>query len=162
MNRTAIKYLVMDVDGTLTDGKIYMGSNGEVCKAFHAKDGLGISMLAIPNGIEPVILTGRTSEIVVNRCKELGIHRVYQGVRDKKAELHKQIDDLSAVAYIGDDLNDLVCMQTVKAHGGLVGCPSDAADAVVKLADFVCVHTGGNGAVREFIEWLIDREEQRT
>ena len=157
-----IEYFVMDVDGTLTDGKIYMGENGEACKAFNVKDGYGICHLLPTIGAKPIIITGRKSKILENRCRELVITELYQGVRDKTAELRRQIDDLSAVAYIGDDLNDLSCMQTVKAHGGLVGCPSDAADAVAQMADFVSVHAGGNGAVREFIEWLIDREEQRT
>lgn len=161
MDKDVIKFLIMDVDGTLTDGKIYMGNTGELCKAFDAKDGLGISMLAIPNGIEPIILTGRMSNIVVNRCKELGIQRIYQGIRDKKSELCKQIDDLSVAAYIGDDLNDLECMQMIKTHGGIIGCPADAASAVIKIADFVSPHDGGSGAVRDFIEWIIDRGDRR-
>ena len=73
----------MDVDGTLTDGKIYTGSNGEVMKAFNIKDGYGIHDILIPNGITPVIITGRTSTIVENRCKELGISDLYQGVKTK-------------------------------------------------------------------------------
>ena len=78
-----IKYLVMDVDGTLTDGKIYMGANGEVMKAFNIKDGYGIHDILIPNGIRPVIITGRTSNIVEKRCYELGIKDLFQGVKNK-------------------------------------------------------------------------------
>ena len=82
-----IKYLVMDVDGTLTDGKIYMGINGELCKAFNIKDGCGIHDLLIPAGIIPIIMTGRKSEIVLNRCKEIGITRIYQGIVNKVLKL---------------------------------------------------------------------------
>ena len=79
-----IKYLVMDVDGTLTDGKIYMGENGEVMKAFNIKDGYAISYFLPSNGIIPIVITGRKSKIVENRCKELGITEVHQGCIDKK------------------------------------------------------------------------------
>ena len=78
-----IKYLVMDVDGTLTDGKIYMGNDGEVMKAFDIKDGYGIHDLLPPSGIVPVIITGRGSEILLNRCEELGITKVFQNVHNK-------------------------------------------------------------------------------
>ena len=83
-----IKMLAMDVDGTLTDGKIYMGPQGEVCKAFNIKDGLGINQL-IQNGILPVIITGRKSTIVENRAKELMITEIYQGVEDKATVLRQ-------------------------------------------------------------------------
>nr|WP_024837325.1 3-deoxy-D-manno-octulosonate 8-phosphate phosphatase [Clostridium sp. 12(A)] len=151
-----VKYLVMDVDGTLTDGKIYMGNSGEILKAFNIKDGCGIHDLAIPAGIIPVIITGRKSDIVLNRCKELGVVDVYQGVTDKIEKLREITDDLSVVAYIGDDLNDVSCMELVKVSGGIVGCPRDAVKKVCDIADFRAEHEGGNGAVRDFIEWLIE------
>lgn len=154
-----IKYLVMDVDGTLTDGKIYVGNSGEMMKSFDVKDGLGITMLAIPNGIEPVVITGRSSEIVKVRCEELGIYRLYQGIKDKDKELRKICMDLSTVAYIGDDLNDLAVMKDVKNSGGVVGCPIDATREVRNMADFVSEKTGGNGAVRQFLEWILGREK---
>ena len=150
-----IKFLVIDVDGTLTDGKIYMGCQGEVCKAFHVRDGYGILHLAMPNAIVPVILTGRESRIVENRCKELGITEIYQGVSDKLSKLRQIAEDFSQVAYMGDDLNDLACMQAVKAEGGLTGCPRDAAKEIIAVADCVTEHRGGEGAVRDFIEWLL-------
>ena len=152
----SIKYLVMDVDGTLTDGKIYMGNNGEIMKAFNIKDGCGIRDLAIPAGIMPIIITGRKSNILEKRCKELGITKIYQGVVNKMEQMKSVIPDLSEMAYIGDDINDLTCMSAVKAGGGVVGCPADAAKEVVDLATFVSVQKGGNGAVREFIEWLLN------
>ena len=153
-----IKYLVMDVDGTLTDGKIYMSNTGELMKAFNIKDGAGIHDILIPAGIIPVIITGRTSDIVLNRCKELGITEVHQGVSNKIEMLITVIgglDKLNTVAYIGDDINDLSCMKPIKEAHGLVGCPADAVQKVKDIAEYVAVHNGGDGAVRDFIEWLV-------
>ena len=151
-----IKYLVMDVDGTLTDGKVYMGSDGEAMKAFSIKDGYGIHDIAMKEGIIPVIITGRSSQIVLNRCAELGIREVHQGVSDKIEKLLTITSDLTSVAYIGDDLNDLSCMIPVKEAGGIVGCPKDAVKEVAELADFIASHNGGDGAVRDFIEWIVE------
>lgn len=155
-----IKYLVLDVDGTLTDGHIYMGQDGEAMKAFSAKDGYGICHIAKPNGITPVIITGRNSRIVENRAKELSITEIHQGVADKFPKLleiiEKNGDALEQCAYCGDDLNDYDCMKRIKDAGGVVGCPADAAKEVIALADFVSSKDGGRGAVREFIEWLVE------
>lgn len=153
-----IKYLVMDVDGTLTDGKIYMGNAGEMMKAFDIKDGCGIHDILIPAGITPVIITGRSSKILENRCKELGITNLHQGIRNKIEKLLTITTDLSTVAYIGDDINDLSCMEPIIEAGGLVGCPADAVQKVVDLADFVSKRNGGNGAVREYIEWIVSND----
>lgn len=150
-----IKYLVMDVDGTLTDGRIYMGNDGEIEKAFNIKDGCGIHDILIPAGITPVIITGRSSSIVDNRCSELGIKEVHQGVSNKIEKLLTITDNLSSVAYIGDDINDLSCMLLVKEAGGIIGCPKNAVKRVRELADYVADHNGGDGAVRDFIEWLV-------
>ncbi len=159
----SIKVIVMDVDGTLTDGKIYMGCNGEVCKAFNIKDGYGIHDILIPAEITPIIITGRKSDIVENRCRELGIKVFYQGVADKSEKLKSIITNLcvewSSVAYIGDDLNDLPSMMALKNKGGLIGCPKDAVADVKTIADHVCTFNGGDGAVREFIEWIVFRNE---
>ena len=150
-----IKMLVMDVDGTLTDGKIYMGSDGEVFKAFDVKDGYAIAHLH-EVGIIPVIITGRKSKIVENRAKELNIKEVYQGVSDKIEKLKEVAKDngvlLEEVAYIGDDLNDLDCMGIC----GLSACPNDAIDEVIQSVNYICKHSGGNGAVREFIEYILN------
>lgn len=151
-----IKFLVMDVDGTLTDGKIYMGSTGELIKAFDIKDGCGIHDIAIPAGIIPMIITGRTSKILENRCRELEITEVHQGVSNKIEKLCELVNDLSLVAYIGDDINDLVCMKGVKEAGGIVGCPADAVKAVQMVSDYICEKIGGSGAVREFIDWIVE------
>ena len=150
-----IKYLIMDVDGTLTDGKIYMGDKGEIMKAFSIKDGCGIHDILIPNGIIPVIITGRNSEILLNRCNELGIKEIHQGISNKVEELLNITTDLSSVAYIGDDINDLLIMKEVKHAGGIVGCPADAVQSVLEIADFISNKLGGNGAVRDFIEYIV-------
>lgn len=154
-----IKYLVMDVDGTLTDGKIYMGNDGEMMKAFDIKDGYGIHDLLPPSGIVPVIITGRGSGILVNRCEELGITKVFQNVQNKLEELKRLVESegntLANVAYIGDDMNDAVCMEAVRNAGGITGCPRNAVKDLIRLTTFRCKHNGGNGAVREFIEHVI-------
>lgn len=154
-----IKFLVMDVDGTLTDGKIYMGSSGEVMKAFNIKDGYGIHDRLLPTDIVPVIITGRRSDIVKKRCKELGISEIHQGVSNKLECMEKIVKDynstLKVVAYIGDDLNDLGCIEAVQAAQGLTGCPSDADDVLIKRCDFVSTKKGGDGAVREFIDYIL-------
>lgn len=159
LDKKRIKYLVMDVDGTLTDGKIYMGSHGEVFKAFNIKDGCGIHDIAIPNGITPIIITGRESDIVLNRCKELGITNVYQGISNKIDKLKEIVSDLSTAAYIGDDINDLRCMEEVIKAQGVVACPADAVQDVRNIAHFVSSKNGGDGAVREFIEYLVQLQE---
>lgn len=146
----------MDVDGTLTDGKIYMGSNGELMKAFSIKDGCGIHDILLPAGIIPVIITGRKSDILEKRCSEIGVVEIHQGVSDKIAKLRTITDNLSTVAYIGDDINDLSAMKPIKEAGGKVGCPADAVSKVKELADFISLRNGGDGAVREFIEWLVE------
>lgn len=155
--RCMIKYLVMDIDGTLTDGKIYMGNGGEVMKAFNIKDGCGIHDIAIPLGIIPVIITGRKSKIVKNRCSEIGIVNIYQGVSNKVEKLKIVTKDLKNVAYIGDDVNDIPVMTEVKKNGGIVGCPADAVEEVRGISDFISQRNGGDGAVREFIEWLVEK-----
>ena len=155
-----IKYLVMDVDGTLTDGKIYIGTEGEIFKAFDVKDGYAIHYILPEYGITPVIITGRNSVILEKRCAEIGIKLLFQGVSDKIAVLRDVVKgaSLDCVAYIGDDLNDLECMQLIKEEGGLIGCPSDAIKQVKATASFQSSKTGGNGAVREFIEELINKQ----
>lgn len=150
-----IKILVMDADGTLTDGKIYIGSGGEMLKAFNVKDGLGISKLH-SNSIIPVIITGRESEILKRRSEELKIEELYQGEENKLGKLKELVErykcSLSEVAYIGDDENDLQCMKVC----GLSGCPADAVESVKEAVDVVCTKEGGQGAVREFIEYILE------
>ncbi|MCI8333343.1 MAG: HAD hydrolase family protein [Lachnospiraceae bacterium] len=150
-----IKLLVMDVDGTLTDGKIYIGAEGEVLKCFNIKDGCGIKNILPYNEIIPVIITGRVSKSLEVRAKELGIKELYQGIEDKVGKLQEILQDYKCtfenVAYIGDDINDLECMREC----AYTGCPIDAVEEIRQLCQFVSTKKGGEGAVRDFIEWLI-------
>lgn len=150
-----IRLFVMDVDGTLTDGKIYMSSEGESFKAFNIKDGLGIHELLPQNDIIPIILTGRESHIVQNRAEELGVKYALQGIKNKEQALSNLLDKLgisyAQTAYIGDDLADYDVMKKC----GVCGCPLDAVDEIKQCCDFVSKYRGGDGAVREFIEWII-------
>lgn len=152
-----IKYLVMDVDGTLTDGKIYMGSTGEAMKAFSVKDGYVINYILKPNGIVPIIITARTSDIVMRRCEELGIAEVYQGKHDKYSTLKDIVgeENIGSCAYFGDDVLDQKCMIPIRDAGGIVGCPSDAVQEVKAISDYTCLQKAGEGALREFAEWLV-------
>ena len=153
-----IKILVMDVDGTLTDGKIYMGENGELFKAFDAKDGLGINMILPQHDIMPIVLTGRKSKIVENRCSELNITHIIQGSKNKEEELTRLLQELqvdySMVAYIGDDVADYGAMKKCAVKR----CPNDAVKEIREISDCVTDAKGGAGAVREFIEWIVSRE----
>lgn len=151
-----IKLLVLDVDGTLTDGKIYMSANGELMKAFNIKDGYALARLH-KQGIEPVIITGRTSDIVKRRCEELGIVELHQGVEDK-AECLKGICKKRGIttkqcAYIGDDLNDIDCMMLC----GHKAAPADAMKGVKDVVDYICETRGGEGAVREYCDYIIEK-----
>jgi 3-deoxy-D-manno-octulosonate 8-phosphate phosphatase (KDO 8-P phosphatase) len=147
----------MDVDGTLTDGKIYMGPNGEVMKAFSVKDGYAINYILKPAGITPIVITARKSDIVKKRCDELGITEVYQDTFYKLARLKDIIGEkkLGQCAYIGDDIPDLECMKAIKNAGGLVGCPADAVKDIKNIANYVCSLKAGEGAMREFAEWIV-------
>jgi len=151
-----IRLLIMDVDGTLTDGKVYLSDTGEMFKAFDIKDGYGIKHILPQATIRAAIITGRTSKMVALRAKELGVNDLYQGI-DTKVDILKELKEklhleYSQIAYIGDDLNDLPVMKTV----GLSACPSDAVLAVKRQCNYVCQAMGGHGAVREFIEWLVE------
>jgi len=153
--KSSIKLFVMDVDGTLTDGKINMGPNGELFKSFNIRDGYGINEMLPAHDIVPAIITGRTSDIVKNRAAELHIAELHQGKHDKLDTLKALMDKYHCakenVAYIGDDILDLVCMH----ESGLVGCPADACQQVKDVAHYICKNKGGDGAVREFIEYVI-------
>ena len=154
-----IKLLILDVDGVLTDGAIYLDNNGNELKSFNVRDGLGIK-LAQKAGLTVAIITGRESLVVENRARELGIRDLYQGVEDKgKAyknllDKYKYTDD--NVAFMGDDIIDLPVMTSV----GLPAVPADADTMVMKYALFVSRKKGGQGAVREFIEFILKSSDR--
>jgi 3-deoxy-D-manno-octulosonate 8-phosphate phosphatase (KDO 8-P phosphatase) len=151
--------MVFDVDGTLTDGRIYMGPSGEVCKAFSAKDGLAIKM-AGRLGYKTAIVTGRAGRIVKERARELEIAEIYQGVADKAPVIGKICQKFAItpeqIAYVGDDLNDLAAMRLA----GFACAPLDAADAVKEAAHFVSGLGGGRGAAREAVEFILKAQDR--
>ncbi len=164
--RDGIRLLALDVDGTLTDGRLYIGNEGELCKAFDVKDGCGICDILPRYGIRAAVITARKSRIVEERCRELSIADALQGCRDKAggiralAEKYGYKPDVGGVyreiAYMGDDLLDIACM----ALCAVSACPADAAGAVRLQASHVCRSAGGQGAVREFIEWLVENRSE--
>ncbi|MDW8105258.1 MAG: HAD-IIIA family hydrolase [Armatimonadota bacterium] len=150
----AVKAVILDVDGVLTDGSIYYDHTGREMKRFHVADGLGIELLKHA-GLRVAILSGRVSEAIARRAAELKIAESYQGVRDKKAQIEKlrQQWEMKAdeLLYVGDDLNDLPAFEAV-------GVRVAVANAVAELkerAHYVTQTPGGSGAVREVCEWLL-------
>ncbi|MEO1928172.1 MAG: HAD-IIIA family hydrolase [Nautiliaceae bacterium] len=152
-----IELIVIDVDGTLTDGKIYYGNNGEEFKAFNIKDGLMIkSWNAL--GKKSAIITGRTSKIVERRAKELDVTFVKQGVKNKEEVLKDIISSLgirlNQVAVIGDDMNDLSMLKLVKKSFA----PYDSNSYIYDFVNYPLKKKGGEGAVAEMIEMILKEE----
>ena len=149
-----IKLLILDVDGVLTDGKIWLSPQGEELKAFHVHDGVGIKQLQKSN-IEVAIITGRSSPAVSIRMQELNIQHVYLGQEDKfqaYCELLKKTNcKPHQVAMMGDDLPDLAIMQ----HVGVKITVADACDTVKKQADYITQRKGGDAAVRETCDLIL-------
>ncbi len=149
-----IKLLLLDVDGVLTDGRIILDSRGNEAKAFHVRDGHGIK-LAQKAGIVIGLITGRSSEAVNIRARELGIEEVHQGAREKISVYEDIISrhgfQDSEVAYMGDDVVD----QEIFNRVGIAVAVADADPSVRPLADMVTKTGGGRGAVREFINFVL-------
>ena len=158
-NLDNIKLFAMDVDGTLTDGNIYMGNDGEMFKAFHVKDGLGIKLLK-NYGIIPAIITGRNSKIVENRCKELSLTEIHQGVKNKAEKLQELMEKYGLspeqVAYIGDDMNDLSAIRTA----GITFAPADCAESLKPFVDIILSRPSGQAPLREAVDMIL-KESQR-
>ncbi|MBA1437437.1 MAG: HAD hydrolase family protein [Epsilonproteobacteria bacterium] len=155
-----IKLLVLDVDGCLTDGKIIYDGNGVESKNFNVKDGLGITSW-IKLGNEVAIITGRESNIVSKRAQELGIIHLFQGVKNKLEVLQKLAESLDVkpyeIAAIGDDFNDYGMFRYV----GRSFTPNDATEDIKSFVDVVLHRKGGDGAVREMIDMLIEQNDQK-
>lgn len=149
-----VKLFIMDVDGVLTDGKIYLGNEGEELKGFDVKDGKGI-MLVQDTGVKFAIITGRKSKIVDNRAKELNIDQVYQGISDKlkiyKELLKNNKLEKENTAYIGDDIPDLPVLKEV----GFSVSVSDGVPVIRQEVDYVTEAEGGKGAVREVMDLIL-------
>lgn len=154
-----IKLLICDVDGVLSNGKVYYTNQGEELKSFNIKDGLGIKQL-LNNDIQVAIITGRQSAIVDRRASELGIPFIYQGKTDKQAAYQEIIKQLniteSQVAHVGDDLPDLPLM----LQSGLGICVADGYYLVKHKADWVTQNVGGQGAVREISDLLLTAQNK--
>jgi 3-deoxy-D-manno-octulosonate 8-phosphate phosphatase (KDO 8-P phosphatase) len=152
-----VKMIVMDVDGTLTDGALLVLPDGEEVKSYNVRDGLGI-LLAHLVGFKTAIITGKMSRALEKRAEKLRIDELHQGILDKKpvldAILAKHGLKSEEVAYIGDDLGDLAVIKTV----GLAGAVADAHPEVKKNCHFISGQSGGRGAVREFIEFILDAQ----
>ena len=154
-----IKYLFLDVDGVLTDGKLYFGKSGEELKVFNVKDGQGIRLLQ-DNGIKVGIISARKSDIVTQRANELNISPLFQGEKDKASKLKEFVVyhslKLDQIAFLGDDLPDLSTIKMV----GLGLCVADSNEQVIKSADWKTENNGGHGAVREVAELILTAQEK--
>jgi len=150
----AIRAIVFDIDGVMTDGRLYRDDGGQEIKAFHSRDGLGLKGL-MRNGFTLVALTARNSNVVRVRMRELGIENLFQGREDKGvafAEILRQFDlNAAQVAYMGDDLVDWPAMR----QAGLKLCPGDADGWIIEHADYATRAHGGRGAAREAAELLL-------
>jgi 3-deoxy-D-manno-octulosonate 8-phosphate phosphatase (KDO 8-P phosphatase) len=151
----AVRWLVFDVDGVLTDGRIILDGGSGEWKAFDVKDGHRIA-LAARLGLRVVFLTGRESRVVERRAAELGVHRVLQGAHDKGPVMARLIEEEGAgrseVAYLGDDIVDLPAMRLA----GLAAAVGDAVPEVKAAADWVAAAPGGHGAARELVELVLE------
>lgn len=158
----AVRLLVSDVDGVLTDAGVYYSARGEELKRFSMRDGMGVERLRNA-GIETAFVTREDSPIVVQRAHKLRVAHTHLAVRDKREFLERWLSKLaiprSHVAYIGDDVNDREAMLFV-AEEGLTGAPNDAMPEVLEVAHFRASLRGGYGAFREFAELLINSQTQ--
>ena len=149
-----IKLLIFDVDGVLTDGRLYFSNSGDEYKAFHAHDGFGIKML-MATGVEVAVITSRTSAIVTHRMKDLGLTHLYQGQQDKKNAYQTLKTKLNLednhIAFVGDDIIDLPLIR----RAGLGVATANAVATVTQYADWQTKKEGGQGAAREVCELIM-------
>jgi 3-deoxy-D-manno-octulosonate 8-phosphate phosphatase (KDO 8-P phosphatase) len=149
-----IKLMIFDVDGVLTDGRLWYASDGREHKSFHAFDGHGIKMLA-ETGVRCAILSGRKSPAVAKRAREMGLKLVRQGIADKRAEFASMLKRLrlepAAAGYMGDDLVDVPVLRRC----GFACAPREAPEQVRQCAHYVCSAPAGRGAVRELCEFVM-------
>jgi 3-deoxy-D-manno-octulosonate 8-phosphate phosphatase (KDO 8-P phosphatase) len=150
-----VRLLVLDVDGVLTDGRLYFSSRGEELKCFHVRDGAGIVQL-LRAGLQVAVISGRQSRAVERRMAELGVTWIRQGVDDKLAALRELLDILGlgpeAVASMGDDVADLAIFEIAR----LAVAVADAHPSVKSRAHFIPQAAGGRGAVREICDLILE------
>lgn len=151
----AIRFLLTDSDGVLTDNGVYYSAAGEELKRFSIRDGMGVERLRNFAGVDVGIITGEHSGPVMRRAEKLAIVELHLGIKDKPAILREILERHKLrpeeIAYIGDDTNDVEVMKLV----GLAGCPADATPFARAVAHFVCPSRGGHGAFRDFAELII-------
>lgn len=149
-----LKLLILDVDGVLTDGRLFFDDNGKEYKCFHARDGHGIKLLR-QSGVEVAVISGRKSNSVALRMQSLGVDLVYQGHEDKRAAFTEILQNLNLrpeqAAHVGDDVLDLPIMQ----QAGFAVAVADANFAVKQRADWCTQTPGGLGAVREVCDLIM-------
>jgi len=155
-----IKWIILDVDGTLTEGGIQVSNSGDYTKKFHVRDGFGI-VEAQKEGIKFAIITGRQTEIIRIRLhEELKINEVHQGVKNKKIILHELMEkhhiEKDAILYMGDDINDLPMLGEV----GIFACPKNSVSEILNVVDICSQCNGGEGAVREIIEMVMKSQSK--
>jgi len=150
----AVEVVAFDVDGVMTDGRLYLSDDGIQLKAFHSHDGFGLRM-PISAGVQVAVITGRESGVVSRRVAELGVKQVYQGRTDKAVALDEMLTALALepaqAAFVGDDLVDLPAMRRV----GLAIAVANARPLVREQAHWCTRHAGGDGAVREVCEFVL-------
>ena len=155
-----IRLVAMDVDGVLTDAGMYYSESGEELKKFNTRDGMGIKLLQAA-GLVTALITMEETKLVTRRAEKLAIPEVHQGVRDKLAVMREMVArhglSLQQVAYIGDDVNDLEVLNAV----GFGAAPADALPAVRNAVDYVCRQKGGEGAVREVADLILEAKSKR-
>ena len=153
-----IKLLTLDVDGVLTDGRLYFDQDGNETKAFYTRDGLGMKALQ-QFGMKLAIITGRKSQIVSERADQLGVEFVYQGRNDKLNALNELVSEsgigVEEICYAGDDWIDVPVLQRV----GLAVAPADASAMAKQEAHWVTGAAGGHGAVREICEFILNAKD---
>jgi 3-deoxy-D-manno-octulosonate 8-phosphate phosphatase (KDO 8-P phosphatase) len=152
-----VRLVLTDCDGVLTDGTVYVSEHGEALKRFSLRDGMGVERLR-EAGIETAIVTRERSPIVARRAEKLRLPHLFEGVLDKAADLPRILAAAGCgpdeVAYIGDDVNDLGILGEV-GREGLTAAPFDALETVADAVHHVCRARGGEGAFREFAEWIL-------
>ena len=154
---SAISLVLTDNDGVLTDAGVYYNEHGEAFKRFSIRDGMGVELLR-QAGIETAIMTSELSPSVRRRAEKLRMRYLYLGIKDKKGYLPSLLKEIqlkpTQLAYIGDDVNDLEILEAI-GKSGLIGSPADAIPEVRKIVHYCSKARGGNGAFREFAEWIL-------
>ena len=154
-----IKNIIIDVDGTMTDGGIYYDQSGNELKKFNVKDAVGF-WIAKALEIRPIIITGRSSCAVMRRMQDLDVKNIYQGVKNKKDLILSLMQELHfsemELGYIGDDLNDLPAMRCA----AFKACPKDACTEVLEISDYISSANGGEGAVRDIFIYIARQQKK--